>query len=181
MTLSNAQTAAAFAVVKAAIVADRADTSLSARTQDLRDAGFKAEDISGKGQHFAAFQRLTAETILTAKQLETWGNVELTSKIRKDGKQVNTARGHLVDRVNSVIRRVRDRLAKLEAAPASEGKGKGKSSNGAGKAKRSSTQVFFDTLDKYVAEFAKDTAPEKFEFDPKLARKHLVALIKDLK
>jgi hypothetical protein len=129
MTLSNAQTAAAFAVVKAAIVADRADTSLSARTQDLRDAGFKAEDISGKGQHFAAFQRLTAETILTAKQLETWGNVELTSKIRKDGKQVNTARGHLVDRVNSVIRRVRDRLAKLEAAPASEGKGKGKSRN----------------------------------------------------
>jgi hypothetical protein len=183
MTLSNAQTAAAFAVIKAADSAGRADATLTERAQDMREAGFKSEDISGKGQHFAAFQRLTAETILTPKQFETWGNAEMTSKVRKDGKQVNTARGLLVDRVNSVIKRVRDRLAKLEAAPASDGKGKGKgaSNKGAGKAKRSSTQVFFDTLDGYVKAFAKDDASDKFEFDTKIARAAFVKLLKELK
>lgn len=182
MKLSNAQTAAAFAVIKAADSAGRADATLTERAQDMREAGFKAEDIAGKGQHFAAFQRLTAETILTAKQFETWGNAELASKIRKDDKQVNTARGLLVDRVNSVIKRVRDRLAKLEETPAeTDGKGKAASGKGAGKARRSSTQVFFDTLDGYIKAFAKDDASDKFEFDPKLARELIAAMLTKLR
>lgn len=183
MKLSNTQTAAAFAAIKAAESSSRADATLTERARDMFDAGFKSSDIAGKGQHFTAFQSLTAETILTPKQFETWGNAELASKVRKDGKQVNTARGLLVDRVNSVIKRVRDRLAKLESAPAdASGKANGAAkANGAGKAKRSSTDVFFATIDDYIKKFAQDGASDKFDFDPKLARDHLVALIKELR
>ena len=183
MTLSNAQTAAAFAAVKAAIAAGKADATLTDRARDLRDAGFKSADIAGKGQHFGDFQRLVAETALTSKQLATWSNTELASKVRdKSGKQTNTARGLLVDRVNSIVKRVRDRLAKLENEPAdaSKGKAKGKST-GAGKAKRSSTEVFFATIDDYIKKFGGDDASDKFDFDPKIARAALVKLIKELK
>lgn len=181
MTLSNAQTAAAFAVIKAAVSADRADSTLTDKARDMRDAGFKAEDIAGKGQHFAAFQKLTAETALTAQQHATWSNTELAIKVRKDGKQLNTPRGLLVDRVNSIIKRVRDRLAKLDAEPASEGKAKGAGNKGAGKAKRSSADVFFATVDDYIKKFSADDASDKFEFDTKLARGHLVAMLKELR
>lgn len=46
---------------------------------------------------------------------------------------------------------------------------------------RTATQIFFDMVDTYTKAFADDKAGDKFDFDPILARKYLVAMIKELK
>ena len=176
--LSNSQVTAAKDVIKAAESERRASERFTARVAKLRESGVTADDIKDGGRLLADFQRLTAETILNEKELTMWANEELAQTKTVNGKRVNMPRGAVIKRVNSVIRRIREKLA---AAPAGDGKAKGKSSNGAGKAKRSSTQVFFDTLDGYVKAFADEKASDKFEFDTKIARAAFVKLLKELK
>ena len=165
--LSNSQVKAAQDTIKAAVSADRADTTLAKRVDALRKSGVSADDIKGGGRLFADFQRVAAETALTGAQFATWSDDSLAQGKTIKGKRVDTERGRLVKRVNSIVARVR---AKLKV-PAKKG----------ATAKRSATEVFFDTIDKYVAAFGKDDASNKFDFDPVAARKHLAALIKELK
>jgi len=132
-TLSNAQRDAAIPAIKAGEAVTKANATLAVRAHKLMLAGITPADISRGGKLLAAFQKLTAETILTAAQLKTWGDASLAAKPRDaSGKQVNSERGKLIDRVNSCVRNVRAAMADAEAADAPEGKGGGK---GAGASK----------------------------------------------
>lgn len=165
--LSNSQVKLAQDTIKAAVSADRADNTLTKRVDALRKSGVSADDIKGGGRLFADFQRITAETALTAAQFATWSDESLAQGKTIKGKRVDTERGKLVKRINSIVARVR---AKLKV-PTKKG----------ATAKRSATDVFFDTVDKYVKAFAQDGASDKFDFDPTIARAALVKLIKEIK
>ena len=171
MTISNTLPNLFSDAAKASAKLESATRSLDASAAALADAGVGIADISRDGVHLADFQRITAETALTEKQFATWADTDLAMKIRVDGKQVNTERGKLVDRVNSLIRNVRNAMKRAEEKP----------SNGAGAKKNTPTESFLKVVDDYIARFSKDDASDKFDFDPKVARKHLVAMLKDVK
>lgn len=164
---TNTQRDAAVNVIKAAVSAGKADATLSDRAAKLVEAGITAKDISKDGAHLSAFQSLTAETSLTAKQFATWSDTSLAQGVTVDGKRVDTERGKLVKRVNSVVARIRAKLKE----PATRGT----------RTTKTPTQKFFAMLDEYVERFGKDGASDAFEFDPTVARAAFVKLIKELK
>jgi hypothetical protein len=171
MTISNTTTVLFSDAAKASANLERGKNSLASAASALIEAGISVADISRDGVYLAEFQRITAEIVLTSKQFATWSDTELAIKVRVDGKQVNTERGKLVDRVNSLIRNVRNAMKRAEEKP----------SNGAGAKKNTPTGSFLKVVDDYIARFSKDDASNKFNFDPKVARKHLVAMLKDIK
>ena len=164
------------AAAKAGVNATKAQDTLDARASDMLKAGITSTGIARDGEHLAAFQDVTARVALTAAELAVYSDTSLASKIRTktpDGKvtQVNTPRGKLVDRVNSIVKRVRDAMARIEKEGVTRGP----------KEKSTPTQAFFKAIDGYVERFAKDDASDTFDFDPVVARAALVAMLKTLR
>ena len=180
--LTNSQVAAADAAIAAALSAEKVEGRLDKSALELIKSGFKPDFISQGGSHLAWMQERVARATLTEKQFATWANVELAASFKKDGKNVKTDRGNLVDKVNSRIRRIREAMKRV-TNPASAGSETKKSGAGAGAGGRKSTptESFFKALDGYIQRFAKEDASDKFAFDPRLAREKLVALVKELK
>lgn len=167
MTFSNTQNDAAIDAIKAAVSADKATAKLDNAVATLRDAGIASDDISKDGKHLTDFQRLCAETSLNAKQFATWSDDSLAQGKTINGKRVDTERGKLVKRVNSIVARIRAKLKE----PVKKGT----------RATKSPTEKFFNTLDDYIKRFAADDASDKFDFDPTIARAAFVDLAKQLK
>ena len=164
------------AAAKAGVNATKAQDTLDARASDLLKVNVASADIGRDGVHLAEFQDVTARVALTAAELAVYADTSLASKIRTkapDGKvkQVNTPRGKLVDRVNSIVKRVRDAMARIEKEGVTRGP----------KEKSTPTQAFFKAIDGYVERFAKTDASDAFEFDPTVARAALVAMLKTLR
>lgn len=164
------------AAAKAGANVDKAKRSLSTRAADLISEGVSVADLKGDGRHFEMMQDATARAILTSAEFAIYSNVELAAKQRvkgDDGKvrQVNTAKGKLVDRVNSAIRNVRDAMKVVLAGDAPRGT----------KEKATPTEAFVKAIDGYIERLAKPEASDTFDFDPVVARQHLVALIKAIK
>ena len=134
----------------------------------LIQEGVGTADISKGGRYLAAFMEGVASAVLTEKQLKVWDDTSLATRA---GGQ-HTERGQLMTRVSSRASKVRAAFKALAEEPADRG-ARGQNS--------SPTQTFFKVIDKYVERFAKEDASDKFDFDPKLARQRLVALVKELK
>jgi hypothetical protein len=167
MTFSNTQNDAAINAIKAAVSADKATAKLDNAVATLRDAGITSDDISKDGKHLTDFQHLCAETSLNAKQFATWSDDSLAQGKTINGKRVDTERGKLVKRVNSIVARIRAKLKE----PVKKGT----------RATKSPTEKFFNTLDDYIKRFAAGDASDKFDFDPTIARAAFVDLAKKLK
>ena len=172
-----------FATAAAAAVAEtKAHDKARVAAGALFESDVRVADISRGGKHLALMQESTARRILTDQQVLIWANGELAMKQRvKDEttgkmKQVNTKRGLLVDRVNGVVRTVRNHLASVEAAGGLE-----KATRGARGKNSSPTEAFFKAIDGCIKRLSKDNASDAFDFDPRLARKLLVQLVKELK
>lgn len=164
------------AAAKAGVNATKAQDTLDAKAQDMLKAGIASTGIARDGEHLAEFQEVTARVALTAAELAVYSDTSLAAKIRTkapDGKvkQVNTPRGKLVDRVNSIVKRVRDAMARIEKEGVTRGP----------KEKSTPTQAFFRVIDGYVERFAPDDASDTFDFDPVVARAALVAMLKTLR
>jgi hypothetical protein len=173
---TNTFTAYFEAAAKAGVNATKAQDTLDARASDMLKAGVASADIGRDGAHLAEFQEVTARVALSAAELVTYADTSLASKIRTkdaDGKtkQVNTPRGKLVDRVNSIVKRVRDAMARIEKEGVTRGP----------KEKSTPTEAFFKAIDGYVERFAKTDASDVFDFDPTVARAALVAMLKTLR
>ena len=169
-------TASFEAAAKAGVNATKAQDTLDARASDLLKIKVASADIGRDGVHLAAFQDVTARVALTAAELATYSDTSLASKIRTktpDGKvkQVNTPRGKLVDRVNSIVKRVRDAMARIEKDGVTRGP----------KEKSTPTEAFFKVVDGYVERFAKPESSDVFDFDTVAARAALVAMLKTLR
>lgn len=167
MTFSNTQNVAAINAIKAALSADKATAKLDGAVATLRDSGITSDDISNGGKYLSDFQRLCAETSLNSRQFAKWSDDSLAQGKTINGKRVDTERGKLVKRVNSIVARIRAKLKE----PAKKGK----------RTTKSPTQKFFGTLDEYIKRFAADDASDKFDFDPTIARAAFVELAKKLK
>ena len=183
--LTNSQIVAVDDTISAAISAERAEGRLDKSALELIKSGFKPEFIAAGGSHLGWMQERVARATLTEKQFKVWANVELASSFKKGKKTVKTERGNLIDRVNGRIRRIRESMKRVanpeEAGSAGSETKKSGAGAGAGGRKSTPTETFFKALDGYVQRFAKDDASDKFQFDPRLARERLVALIKELK
>lgn len=166
--VTNAQTVAFDRAIKAGASLGKAESAFAIRVADLREAGFTAGDLKGEGQFFTWAQRRTAELTLNKAQFATWADESLAQGVTKNGKRVDTERGKLVKRVNASLARIRKALA---AAPEKRGAAE----------RATPTESFFNQIDKLVKRLSGDKASDTFDFDPILARKHLVAMIKDLK
>jgi hypothetical protein len=182
MNLTNSQIVAADTAIAAAVSAERAEGKLDKAAAELIESGFKPDFIAQGGSHLAWMQERVARATLSEKQYATWANVELASSFKKEGKNVKTERGGLIDRVNGRIRRIREAMKRV-SDPAESGSSGSSGSNkkGAGGRKSTPSESFFKALDSYIQRFAKDDASDKFSFDPRLARERLVALVKELK
>lgn len=167
MTFSDTQNNAAINAIKAAVSADKATSKLDDAVATLRDSGITSDDISNGGKYLSDFQRLCAETSLNAKQFATWSDDSLAQGKTINGKRVDTERGKLVKRVNSIVARIRAKLKE----PVKKGT----------RATKSPTEKFFAIMDDYIKRFAADDASDKFDFDPTIARAAFVDLAKKLK
>lgn len=167
VTFTKEQSNAAINAAKAAVASDKATGTLENRAAELVKAGITVEDISRDGRFLNEFQRIMAETALTAKQFATWGDDSLAQGKVVNGKRVDSERGTLVKRVNSLIRNVRNKMKE----PAKTG----------ARSTSTPTEKFFKVLDDYVERFGKDNASDVFDFDPQTARVAFVKLIKELK
>lgn len=171
-TLNTKITAAA----KAAAKLEDAKLSLRDTAAELIAADVTPARIARDGDLLAQFQEVTAAAVLSKADLATWGDTSLAAKISTKGadgkrKQTNTPRGLLVDRVNSIIKRIRDAITEVLADPKARGT----------KERNTPTQSFFKTIDGYVERFAKDDASDTFDFDTLEARAALVAMLSKLR
>jgi len=169
--LSNAQRNAAIEAIKAAKSVAGADNKLAARAADLLDAGITAPMIGKGGDYLAAFQHVAAETTLTEKQFETWGDTSLAQGKSVNGKRVDTPRGKLVKQVNAIVARVRNKL-------------KEPVKTGAQGQRRSMDQMIAETCDKWIKRITENKDKETFNFgdaDPIAVRKALQDVIATFK
>ena len=131
----------------------------------LAEIGMTRADISRDGKYYDELKDAVARVYLTPAQYKVFADKTLT---QAEG----SPRRELAGRVSSSVGKVRDAILKAMEAPAARGaRGKNKTP----------TEAFFDSLVKYVDRFSKEDASDKFDFDPKLARQRLVALVKELK
>lgn len=153
--------------------AAKAHEVLLDRAADLLKTDISVADISRDGRFLAMFQEATAKVVLTAKELPVYLDTSLATSQRvktDDGKvkQIKTERGRYEAKVNAAIKRVRDAMK----AVANDGATRGAKTN------RTPTEVFIAEVENRIAQLAKPDASDKFDFDPVVARGHLVALIK---
>ena len=164
------------AAAKAGAGLEKAKASLTDRAVDLLKTDVSIADISRDGRFLAMFQEATAKAILTPTQLAVYSDDTLATSQRvkgDDGKvtQIKTERGKLQDRVNSAIRNVRNAMKAVSDGGAARGT----------KAKATPTEAFIKAVDGYINRLAKSDASDTFDFDPIVARQHLVALIKAIR
>ena len=134
--------------------------------QPLVKLNITPDDIKGTGKYYADLKDAVARAYLTPKQYAIYSNKELS---QAEG----TERGKHVRNVGSSTSKVRDAILKAMANPAGKRGARGKN--------KTPTEAFFESMVKYVDRFSKEDASDKFDFDPKLARQRLVALVKELK
>ena len=134
--------------------------------QPLAKLNVKPEDIKGGGKYYDDLKDAVARAYLTPKQYEVYSNKELSQA-------KGTERGKHVRNVGSSTSKVRDAILKAMAEPGGKRGARGKNAT--------PTEAFFKAIDGYVDRFSKEGASDAFDFDPKLARQRLVALVKELK
>lgn len=195
MTLTNTQRDAAIEAVKHDKKHQSAKDRFDAACSALIEAGITSADLVGKatketplGKHYEEFQRVAAETVLTEKQFAQWGDASLKHSSRVNGKIVLSPIGKMRNRINTIVGRIRTKMQAIEKAAASgetltpdQVTTEGKKKRGAQGSKRSADKIFFDMIDDYVKKFADPKTKEKFELDVDLAKKHLVAMLKELR
>lgn len=165
------------AAAKAGAGLEKAKASLTDRAVELLKTDVSVADISRDGRFLAMFQEATAKAILTPAQLAVYSDDTLATSQRVKGddgtvKQIKTARGKLQDRVNSAIRNVRNAMKAVSDGGAARGT----------KTKSTPTEAFFKVIDAYVKRLSKtEEASDTFDFDPIVAKKHLVAMLKELR
>ena len=166
MTITNNPASAAFVAIAKEVKGH--GSRMAKWVKPLVELKVKPEDLSGKdkGKYYPDLKDAVARAYLTPKQYAIYSNKELS---QAEG----TERGKHVRNVGSSTSKVRDAILKAMAEPGGKRGARGKNA--------SPTESFFKTIDNYIARFAKDDASDKFDFDPRLAREHLVALVKAMK
>lgn len=151
--------------IKAAIIGagadygkvEKAHAAFVARLQTLHDLGVTAQDLKKGGAHFA-----TAQAELANARLN---ETELAAFTSDEPMKAGDAKHKAANKVNSLIRNIRENLAKLEKMPtgsdaatgeASEGAG----SNGAGAKVRDINVRICDEMAKLVNAIIKDKDAE---------------------
>ena len=130
--------------------------------------GFDVADIKGGGKYYADLADAVAQAYLTPAKYKIWADTSLATSNKGD----KTERGKLMQAVSPRVAKVRDAIVKALDI---------QKSGGATGKRKTPTESFFAKIDAMVKQLSNDKASATFEFDPILARKHLVAMIKDLK
>jgi len=135
----------------------------------LADAKVSAADLKPGGLYYDMLIDGVAQAYLSPTEYKIWADTSLATSVKGE----KTERGKLQPRVTSNVSKVRNAI--LEACGLT-GKKKKESS-----APRTATQIFFDTMDEFAVKLSADDASDKYEFDPRLARDAIIAMVKTLK
>lgn len=130
--------------------------------------GFDVADIKGGGKYYADLSDAVAQAYLTPRQYGIWADTSLATS----NKGAKTERGKLMQAVSPRVSKVRDAIVKALDI---------QKSGGATGKRKTPTESFFAKVDAMVKQLSSDKASDTFDFDPVLARKHLVTMVKDLK